>query len=186
MLKLLHKHKYYFYEVVLDLNCFLLLIFGILLFVVALFITLSKETDEQSKNLAGLFFLIANSFLGFYLLVKFNDFFLLFGYEYREGSNFAIFISTLIFTAIIIVSYKLMPNSLVRILLVVQLLVYWQVSYNLYFHSYSLNNAWFNTWFNNTWFNKIQLLISIALFYWVMRPNQSARIHLKPIAWGTV
>ena len=162
------------------------LFFGILLFVVALFITLSKETDEQSKNLAGLFFLIANSFLGFYLLVKFNDFFLLFGYEYREGSNFAIFISALIFPVIIIVSYKLMPNSLVRILLVVQLLVYWQVSYNLYFHSYSLNNAWFNTWFNNTWFNKIQLLISIALFYWVMRPNQSARIHLKPIAWGTV
>lgn len=38
------------------------LFFGILLFVVALFITLSKETDEQSKNLAGLFFLIANSF----------------------------------------------------------------------------------------------------------------------------
>lgn len=162
------------------------LIFGILLFVVALFITLSKETDEQSKNLAGLFFLIANSFLGFYLLVKFNDFFLLFGYEYREGSNFAIFISALIFPVIIIVSYKLMPNSLVRILLVVQLLVYWQVSYNLYFHSYSLNNAWFNTWFNNTWFNKIQLLSSIVLFYWVMRPNQSARIHLKPIAWGTV
>ncbi len=93
------------------------LIFGILLFVVALFITLSKETDEQSKNLAGLFFLIANSFLGFYLLVKFNDFFLLFGYEYREGSNFAIFISALIFPVIIIVSYKLMPNSLVRILL---------------------------------------------------------------------
>lgn len=162
------------------------LIFGILLFVVALFITLSKETDEQSKNLAGLFFLIANSFLGFYLLVKFNDFFLLFGYEYREGSNFAIFISALIFPVIIIVSYKLMPNSLVRILLVVQLLVYWQVSYNLYFHSYSLNNAWFNTWFNNTWFNKIQLLSSIVLFYWVMRPNQSALIHLKPIAWGTV
>ena len=158
------------------------LIFGILLFVVALFITLSKETDEQSKNLAGLFFLIANSFLGFYLLVKFNDFFLLFGYEYREGSNFAIFISALIFPVIIIVSYKLMPNSLVRILLVVQLLVYWQVSYNLYFHSYSLNDIWFN----NAWFNKIQLLISIALFYWVMRPNQSARIHLKPIAWGTV
>lgn len=75
-----------------------------------------------------------------------------------------------------------MPNSLVRILLVIQLLVYWQISYNLYFHSYSLNDIWFN----NAWFNKIQLLISIALFYWVMRPNQSARIHLKPIAWGTV
>ena len=162
------------------------LIFGILLFVVALFITLSKETDEQSKNLAGLFFLIANSFLGFYLLVKFDDFFLLLGYEFSEDSNFGIFISALIFPVIIIVSYKLMPNSLVRILLVVQLLVYWQVSYNLYFHSYSLNNAWFNTWFNNTWFNKIQLLSSIVLFYWVMRPNQSARIHLKPIAWGTV
>ena len=158
------------------------LIFGILLFVVALFITLSKETDEQSKNLAGLFFLIANSFLGFYLLVKFDNLFLLLGYEFSEDSNFGIFISTLIFTAIIIVSYKLMPNSLVRILLVVQLLVYWQVSYNLYFHSYSLNDIWFN----NAWFNKIQLLISIALFYWVMRPNQSARIHLKPIAWGTV
>ncbi|MDU5749262.1 MAG: hypothetical protein E6Z79_08645 [Haemophilus parainfluenzae] len=55
------------------------LIFGILLFVVALFITLSKETDEQSKNLAGLFFLIANSFLGFYLLVKFDNLFLLLG-----------------------------------------------------------------------------------------------------------
>lgn len=158
------------------------LVFGILLFVVALFITLSKETDEQSKNLAGLFFLIANSFLGFYLLVKFDNLFLLLGYEFSEDSNFGIFISTLIFTAIIIVSYKLMPNSLVRILLVVQLLVYWQVSYNLYFHSYSLNDIWFN----NAWFNKIQLLISIALFYWVMRPNQSARIHLKPIAWGTV
>ncbi len=79
-----------------------------------------------------------------------------------------------------------MPNSLVRILLVTQLLVYWQISYNLYFHSYSLNNAWFNTWFNNTWFNKIQLLSSVVLFYWVMRPNQSERIHLKPIAWGTV
>ena len=158
------------------------LIFGILLFVVALFITLSKETDEQSKNLAGLFFLIANSFLGFYLLVKFDNLFLLLGYEFSKDSNFGIFISALIFTVIIIVSYKLMPNSLVRILLVVQLLVYWQVSYNLYFHSYSLNDIWFN----NAWFNKIQLLISIALFYWVMRPNQSARIHLKPIAWGTV
>ena len=158
------------------------LVFGILLFVVASFITLNKETDEQSKNLAGLFFLIANSFLGFYLLVKFDNLFLLLGYEFSEDSNFGIFISTLIFTAIIIVSYKLMPNSLVRILLVVQLLVYWQVSYNLYFHSYSLNDIWFN----NAWFNKIQLLISIALFYWVMRPNQSARIHLKPIAWGTV
>ncbi|MFC2502033.1 MAG: GDYXXLXY domain-containing protein, partial [Haemophilus parainfluenzae] len=120
--------------------------------------------------------------LGFYLLVKFDNLFLLLGYEFSEDSNFGIFISTLIFTAIIIVSYKLMPNSLVRILLVVQLLVYWQVSYNLYFHSYSLNDIWFN----NAWFNKIQLLISIALFYWVMRPNQSARIHLKPIAWGTV
>ena len=158
------------------------LVFGILLFVVALFITLSKETDEQSKNLAGLFFLIANSFLGFYLLVKFDNLFLLLGYEFSEDSNFGIFISTLIFTAIIIVSYKLMPNSLVRILLVVQLLVYWQVSYNLYFHSYSLNDIWFN----NAWFNKIQLLISIVLFYWVMRPNQSARIHLKPIVWGIV
>ena len=153
------------------------LIFGILLFVVALFITLSKETDEQSKNLAGLFFLIANSFLGFYLLVKFDDFFLLLGYEFSEDSNFGIFISALIFTVIIIVSYKLMPNSLVRILLVTQLLIFWQISYNLYFHNYSLNN---------TWFNKIQLLSSIVLFYWVMRPNQSARIHLKPIAWGTV
>ena len=158
------------------------LIFGILLFVVALFITLSKETDEQSKNLAGLFFLIANSFLGFYLLVKFDNLFLLLGYEFSEDSNFGIFISALIFTVIIIVSYKLMPNSLVRILLVTQLLVFWQISYNLYFHNYSLNN----TWFNHAWFNKIQLLISIALFYWVMRPNQSARIHLKPIVWGIV
>lgn len=158
------------------------LVFGILLFVVALFITLNKETDEQSKNLAGLFFLIANSFLGFYLLVKFDDFFLLLGYEFSEDSNFAIFISALIFTVIIIVSYKLMPNSLVRILLVTQLLVFWQISYNLYFHNYSLNN----TWFNNAWFNKIQLLSSIVLFYWVMRPNQSSRIHLKPIGWGTV
>lgn len=157
-------------------------IVGILLFGIAWLITLNKDKNEYATILAGLFFLIANSFLGFYLLVKFNDFFLLFGYEYREGSNFGIFISTLIFTAIIIVSYKLMPNSLVRILLVVQLLVYWQVSYNLYFHSYSLNDIWFN----NAWFNKIQLLISIALFYWVMRPNQSAQIHLKPIAWGTV
>ena len=157
-------------------------IVGILLFGIAWLITLNKDKNEYTTILAGLFFLIANSFLGFYLLVKFNDFFLLFGYEYREGSNFGIFISKLIFTAIIIVSYKLMPNSLVRILLVVQLLVYWQVSYNLYFHSYSLNDIWFN----NAWFNKIQLLISIALFYWVMRPNQSARIHLKPIAWGTV
>lgn len=152
-------------------------IVGILLFGIAWLITLNKDKNEYTTILAGLFFLIANSFLGFYLLVKFNDFFLLFGYEYREGSNFAIFISALIFLVIIIVSYKLMPNSLVRILLVTQLLVYWQISYDLYFHSYSLNN---------TWFNKIQLLISIALFYWVMRPNQSARIHLKPIAWGTV
>ncbi len=158
------------------------LIFGILLFVVALFITLSKETDEQSKNLAGLFFLIANSFLGFYLFVKFDNLFLLLGYEFIEYSNFGIFISALIFTVIIIVSYRLMPNSLLRILLVIQLLVYWQISYNLYFHNYSLNN----TWFNNGWFNKIQLLSSIVLFYWVMRPNQSARIHLKPIAWGAV
>ena len=152
-------------------------IVGILLFGIAWLITLNKDKNEYTTILAGLFFLIANSFLGFYLLVKFNDFFLLFGYEYREGSNFAIFISTLIFTAIIIVSYKLMPNSLVRILLVTQLLIFWQISYNLYFHNYSLNN---------TWFNKIQLLSSIVLFYWVMRPNQSERIHLKPIAWGTV
>ena len=161
-------------------------IVGILLFGIAWSITLNKDKNEYTTILAGLFFLIANSFLGFYLLVKFDDFFLLLGYEFSEDSNFGIFISTLIFSVIIIVSYKLMPNSLVRILLVTQLLVYWQISYNLYFHSYSLNNAWFNTWFNNTWFNKIQLLSSIVLFYWVMRPNQSARIHLKPIAWGTV
>ena len=161
-------------------------IVGILLFGIAWLITLNKDKNEYTIILAGLFFLIANSFLGFYLLVKFDDFFLLLGSEFSEDSNFGIFISTLIFSVIIIVSYKLMPNSLVRILLVTQLLVYWQISYNLYFHSYSLNNAWFNTWFNNTWFNKIQLLSSIVLFYWVMRPNQSARIHLKPIAWGTV
>jgi len=157
-------------------------IVGILLFGIAWLITLNKDKNEYTTILAGLFFLIANSFLGFYLLVKFDDFFLLLGYEFSEGSNFGIFISALIFTVIIIVSYKLMPNSLVRILLVTQLLVFWQISYNLYFHNYSLNN----TWFNNTWFNKIQLLSSIVLFYWVMRPNQSARIHLKPIAWGTV
>ena len=158
------------------------LIIGIILFGIAWSLTLNKDKNEYTTILAGLFFLIANSFLGFYLLVKFDNLFLLLGYEFSEDSNLGIFISTLIFTAIIIVSYKLMPNSLVRILLVVQLLVYWQVSYNLYFHSYSLNDIWFN----NAWFNKIQLLISIALFYWVMRPNQSARIHLKPIAWGTV
>ena len=157
-------------------------IVGILLFGIAWLITLNKDKNEYTTILAGLFFLIANSFLGFYLLVKFDDFFLLLGYEFSEGSNFGIFISALIFTVIIIVSYKLMPNSLVRILLVTQLLVFWQISYNLYFHNYSLNN----TWFNNAWFNKIQLLSSIVLFYWVMRPNQSARIHLKPIAWGTV
>ena len=159
-------------------------IVGILLFSIAWLITLNK--NEYTTILAGLFFLIANSFLGFYLLVKFDDFFLLLGYEFSEGSNFGIFISALIFPVIIIVSYKLMPNSLVRILLVTQLLVFWQISYNLYFHNYSLNNAWFNTWFNNRWFNKIQLLSSILLFYWVMRPHQSERIHLKPIAWGTV
>ena len=149
-------------------------------------ITLNKDKNEYTTILAGLFFLIANSFLGFYLLVKFDDFFLLLGNEFSKDSNLGIFISTLIFSVIIIVSYKLMPNSLVRILLVTQLLVFWQISYNLYFHNYSLNNAWFNTWFNNRWFNKIQLLSSIVLFYWVMRPHQSARIHLKPIAWGTV
>ena len=157
-------------------------IVGILLFGIAWSITLNKDKNEYTTILAGLFFLIANSFLGFYLLVKFDDFFLLLGYEFSEDSNFAIFISALIFTVIIIVSYKLMPNSLVRILLVTQLLVFWQISYNLYFHNYSLNN----TWFNNAWFNKIQLLSSIVLFYWVMRPNQSSRIHLKPIGWGTV
>lgn len=157
-------------------------IVGILLFGIAWSITLNKDKNEYTTILAGLFFLIANSFLGFYLLVKFDDFFLLLGYEFSEDSNFGIFISALIFTVIIIVSYKLMPNSLVRILLVTQLLVFWQISYNLYFHNYSLNN----TWFNNAWFNKIQLLSSIILFYWVMRPNQSARIHLKPIVWGIV
>ena len=157
-------------------------IVGILLFGIAWSITLNKDKNEYTTILAGLFFLIANSFLGFYLLVKFDDFFLLLGYEFSEDSNFGIFISALIFTVIIIVSYKLMPNSLVRILLVTQLLVFWQISYNLYFHNYSLNN----TWFNNAWFNKIQLLSSIVLFYWVMRPNQSARIHLKPIVWGIV
>ena len=161
-------------------------IVGILLFSIAWLITLNKDKNEYTTVLAGLFFLIANSFLGFYLLVKFDDFFLLLGYEFSEDSNLGIFISTLIFSVIIIVSYKLMPNSLGRILLVIQLLVYWRISYDIYFHSYSLNKAWFNTWFNNTWFNKIQLLSSIVLFYWVMRPNQSARIHLKPIAWGTV
>lgn len=161
-------------------------IVGILLFGIAWLITLNKDKNEYTTILAGLFFLIANSFLGFYLLVKFDDFFLLLGNEFSKDSNLGIFISTLIFSVIIIVSYKLMPNSLVRILLVTQLLVFWQISYNLYFHNYSLNNAWFNTWFNNRWFNKIQLLSSIVLFYWVMRPHQSERIHLKPIAWGTV
>jgi len=158
------------------------LIIGIILFGIAWSLTLNKDKNEYTTILAGLFFLIANSFLGFYLLVKFDNLFLLLGYEFSEDSSLGIFISTLIFSVIIIVNYKLMPNSLVRILLVIQLLVYWQISYNLYFHSYSLNDIWFN----NAWFNKIQLLISIALFYWVMRPNQSARIHLKPIAWGTV
>ena len=153
------------------------LIIGIILFGIAWLLTLNKDKNEYTTILAGLFFLIANSFLGFYLLVKFDDFFLLLGYEFSEDSNFGIFISTLIFSVIIIVSYKLMPNSLVRILLVIQLLVYWQISYDIYFHSYSLNN---------TWFNKIQLLSSIGFFYWIMRPHQSERIHLKPIAWGMV
>ena len=53
------------------------LIFGILLFGIAWLITLNK--NEYTTILAGLFFLIANSFLGFYLLVKFDDFFLLLG-----------------------------------------------------------------------------------------------------------
>ena len=152
-------------------------IVGILLFGIAWLITLNKDKNEYTTILAGLFFLIANSFLGFYLLVKFDNLFLLLGYEFSEDSNLGIFISTLIFSAIIIVSYKLMPNSLVRILLVIQLLVYWQISYDIYFHSYSLNN---------TWFNKIQLLSSIVFFYWSMRPHQSEQIHLKPIAWGMV
>ena len=152
-------------------------IVGILLFGIAWLITLNKDKNEYTTILAGLFFLIANSFLGFYLLVKFDDFFLLLGNEFSKDSNLGIFISTLIFSVIIIVSYKLMPNSLVRILLVIQLLVYWQISYDIYFHSYSLNN---------TWFNKIQLLSSIGFFYWIMRPHQSERIHLKPIAWGMV
>ena len=153
------------------------LIIGIILFGIAWLLTLNKDKNEYTTILAGLFFLIANSFLGFYLLVKFDNLFLLLGYEFSEDSNLGIFISTLIFSAIIIVSYKLMPNSLVRILLVIQLLVYWQISYDIYFHSYSLNN---------TWFNKIQLLSSIGFFYWIMRPHQSERIHLKPIAWGMV
>ena len=153
------------------------LIIGIILFGIAWSLTLNKDKNEYTTILAGLFFLIANSFLGFYLLVKFDDFFLLLGNEFSKDSNLGIFISTLIFSVIIIVSYKLMPNSLVRILLVIQLLVYWQISYDIYFHSYSLNN---------TWFNKIQLLSSIGFFYWIMRPHQSERIHLKPIAWGMV
>ena len=153
------------------------LIIGIILFGIAWLLTLNKDKNEYTTILAGLFFLIANSFLGFYLLVKFDNLFLLLGYEFSEDSNLGIFISTLIFSVIIIVSYKLMPNSLVRILLVIQLLVYWQISYDIYFHSYSLNN---------TWFNKIQLLSSIVFFYWSMRPHQSERIHLKPIAWGMV
>ena len=153
------------------------LIIGIILFGIAWSLTLNKDKNEYTTILAGLFFLIANSFLGFYLLVKFDDFFLLLGNEFSEDSNLGIFISTLIFSVIIIVTYKLMPNSLVRILLVIQLLVYWQISYDIYFHSYSLNN---------TWFNKIQLLSSIVFFYWSMRPHQSERIHLKPIAWGMV
>lgn len=153
------------------------LIIGIILFGIAWSFTLNKDKNEYTTILAGLFFLIANSFLGFYLLVKFDNLFLLLGYEFSEDSNLGIFISTLIFSVIIIVSYKLMPNSLVRILLVIQLLVYWQISYDIYFHSYSLNN---------TWFNKIQLLSSIGFFYWIMRPHQSERIHLKPIAWGMV
>ena len=153
------------------------LIIGIILFGIAWSLTLNKDKNEYTTILAGLFFLIANSFLGFYLLVKFDNLFLLLGYEFSEDSSLGIFISTLIFSVIIIVSYKLMPNSLVRILLVIQLLVYWQISYDIYFHSYSLNN---------TWFNKIQLLSSIIFFYWSMRPHQSERIHLKPIAWGMV
>ena len=153
------------------------LIIGIILFGIAWSLTLNKDKNEYTTILAGLFFLIANSFLGFYLLVKFDNLFLLLGYEFSEDSNLGIFISTLIFSVIIIVNYKLMPNSLVRILLVIQLLVYWQISYDIYFHSYSLNN---------TWFNKIQLLSSIVFFYWSMRPHQSEQIHLKPIAWGMV
>ena len=152
-------------------------IIGVLLFGIAWLLTLNKDKNEYTTIFTGLFFLIANSFLGFYLFVKFDNPFLLLGYEFSEDSNLGIFISTLIFTVIIIVSYKLMPNSLVRLLLVIQLLVYWQISYDIYFHSYSLNN---------TWFNKIQLLSSIVLFYWIMGPHQSERIYLKPIAWGMV
>mgnify|MGYP001132656962 CR=1 FL=1 len=90
------------------------LIIGIILFGIAWSLTLNKDKNEYTTILAGLFFLIANSFLGFYLLVKFDDFFLLLGNEFSKDSNLGIFISTLIFTVIIIVSYKLMPNSLVR------------------------------------------------------------------------
>lgn len=50
-------------------------IVGILLFGIAWLITLNKDKNEYTIILAGLFFLIANSFLGFYLLVKFDDFF---------------------------------------------------------------------------------------------------------------
>ena len=50
-------------------------IVGILLFGIAWLITLNKDKNEYTTILAGLFFLIANSFLGFYLLVKFDDFF---------------------------------------------------------------------------------------------------------------
>ena len=78
-------------------------IVGILLFGIAWLITLNKDKNEYTTILSGLFFLIANSFLGFYLLVKFDDFFLLLGNEFSKDSNLGIFISTLIFSVIIIV-----------------------------------------------------------------------------------
>ena len=53
------------------------LIIGIILFGIAWSLTLNKDKNEYTTILAGLFFLIANSFLGFYLLVKFDNLFLL-------------------------------------------------------------------------------------------------------------
>ncbi len=146
------------------------LILGILLFGIAWGVISGREQNLNVNIFAGLFFLIGNSFLGFYLFIQFGE-------NIKDYLNLALWMAALIFTLIIIINYRIIPNMLVRALLVIQLLTYWQITYDMYFSTF---------FYGNSWFNQLLLVASVLLFYDVLGAEQPWHLHLKPIAWGMV
>ncbi|EGV05598.1 hypothetical protein HMPREF9952_0305 [Haemophilus pittmaniae HK 85] len=62
--------------------------------------------------------------------------FIQFGENIKDSLNLALWMAALIFTLIIIINYRIIPNMLVRALLVIQLLTYWQITYDMYFSTF--------------------------------------------------